>query len=495
MKWLWFIGPLTVLFVAVLGALFPSREERRIQKELRRWLDDMLGPLKVGKKTKTRRVRRVPPQFNRLLQEAGSGARVADIVLLPGTAYIAVRVADALSSANQITVLCRLAHPTPRMVCRPIPIVDGRAIENKGIVFSDDADFSDTFLVEGDNPKAIRKWLDEPIREALMELPDAWLRCDGKSLALTLYGYANADTLDELVAVADGIFAEKGASPESLFGDLPPLQKSAGYRREPEEIARPRPERKTKPRKKRAEPEVAPASARTRILAGAIDFGLYALGVIATAAMVGAFDRFHPAIFFSSPDLAITEAWQGGWTTKGFGAFVIAETLLCLVFVYQGYLASTRGSSIGKRLLGARVVRSDGQPMDFWRGVFLRSYVFGLVPLLAAAFLAKRSGQLSPRRFFEAIPQMQTLAAGAIVLAILAIALLSSKDGRGLHDRLSGTRVVAAERFTLSAVQLGIDGPDRIVMRRLGYGIGAMLLFILVNVVAFNLDGVGFWIY
>ncbi len=492
MKWLWFIGPLTVLFVAVLGGLFPSREERRLRKELQRWLDELLGPLKVGKKIKTRRVRRVPPQFNRLLQDAGGGARVADVVLLSGVAYVAVRVADALSSSNQISVLCRLAKAAPVLTVRPIPIIDGRPVENKGILFTDDTDFSDTFLVEGDNPKAVRKWLDEPIREALLELPDVWLRTDGKSLAITLYGYANADTFDELVAVADGIFAEKGASPESLFGDLP--KKDAGYRREPEGT-RSRSERKAKPRKKPAlaAPEAAPTG--TRILAGVIDFGLYALGAIAIAAMLGAFDRFHPAVFFSSPDLVVTEAWQGGWTTKGFGAFVTAETLLCLVFVYQGYLAATRGSSIGKRIAGVRVVRTDGQPMNFWRGLLLRSYVFGAIPLLVASFLASRGGPLTPRRFFEAIPRVETFAAGVIVLVALVIAFAFDKDGRGLHDKLGGTRVVAAEGFKLPAVQLGVEGPDRIVLRRLGWGVGAMLLFIVVNVIAFNLDGVGFWIY
>lgn len=51
------------------------------------------------------------------------------------------------------------------------------------------------------------------------------------------------------------------------------------------------------------------------------------------------------------------------------------------VVVYQLYLLVTVGQSLGKRLLGIKVVRTDGSPVELSRLIFLRNVVPGLLNL------------------------------------------------------------------------------------------------------------------
>jgi uncharacterized RDD family membrane protein YckC len=471
MEWLWFGAPLLTMFVAIIVSLWPSTEERRLREAVARWLDELLGPL--PKSNKGRRVRGLPPGFDTLVAAAGGGTRVTDVVLVPKVAYAAVRVADMWTSSNQVSVVCRLAKAAPTMVVRPLPIVDGRPMENNGILFSKDEDFGDAFLVEGSDPKAVRKWLDDDTRAALLEMPEVWLRTDGKMMALTHYGHADEGTIDELVDVADALFANRGAGGgASLFGDSKP-----------------------KPKKKPAPPPEELAPIAVRLGAGAIDFGLYLLAAVGIATMVGAVDAFHPSELFNSPDLTVTEPWQGGWTTKGFGAFVTAETALALLICCQAYLAARYGTSIGKRLLGARIVRIDGKPMNFVHGVLLRSWIFGALLFVLPLYRAyQASGGMSARAFFAAVPAASTLGVGAVVVLLLCGATIFGKQQRGVHDMLALTKVVRAPGFAFDHVQLGVTGLDPVTFKRLTRGLIVMLLFIVINAIAFFSD-VGFWIY
>jgi len=489
MSWLWFVGPVVVLFIGLVVSLWPTAEERRLRRVVQHWSDELLGPLVVGNKTKSRRVRRVPPSFNSLLAEAGGGTRMTDIVLLPKLAYVAVRVADAWACSNHVTVLCRLANAAPSFCVRPLPVVDGRPIENAGIQFSQDEEFTDTFLVEGADPKAVRKWLDENVREDLMDLPNVWLRVTGKQLALSTYGAADGEALDELVGVADSIFADKGAAGgDSLFGESDsPARKPATKAQQPATY-RTKPKPSAESAEEGAGEDLEPARLDLRLMAGAIDWLLYGFGALAIAAMLGVFDAFHPPALFNSPDFDVTEAWQGGWRTKGFGAFVAAETLLVLLFAYQGYLAAHHGQSIGKRLVGLRMVRTDGGPMNFFRGVLLRSWLLGAIPLVVAGLMTIRAGAFTARSFFETIPRMTTAAVGAGVLALVCASLILSASRRGLHDRLSGIQVVTAPRLRLGTIQLGVAQADPVVTRRLKQGLAVILVFVVINAVAFSTD-------
>jgi len=83
--------------------------------------------------------------------------------------------------------------------------------------------------------------------------------------------------------------------------------------------------------------------------------------------------------------------------------------------VWQYYMISTIGQSLGKKLLKTRVVLQDGSPPGFVRGVVLRSWLF-----YAAA----------------AIPGLGNVAGMVDAL------LIFRADRRCLHDHLAGTRVI-----------------------------------------------------
>lgn len=106
--------------------------------------------------------------------------------------------------------------------------------------------------------------------------------------------------------------------------------------------------------------------------------------------------------------------WQGGEdATLLFGG--LAGVALLGLVVYQTYLVATTGQSIGKRLIGIRIVRSDGSPVEFVHGVLIRSWALGLA---------------------QVIPII-----GGFIPIIDAL-MIFSEDRRCLHDRLADTIVV-----------------------------------------------------
>jgi uncharacterized RDD family membrane protein YckC len=88
--------------------------------------------------------------------------------------------------------------------------------------------------------------------------------------------------------------------------------------------------------------------------------------------------------------------------------------------VYQWYLLSTTGQSLGKKWIGVRVVKLDGSPVDFVSAVLLRSWAF-----YALSFV----GGL--------------LVVGAILPLVDALMIFGDQR-RCLHDHLAGTKVVVA---------------------------------------------------
>jgi hypothetical protein len=481
MNWLWFAGPLTALVVYFCISLWPSAEEKRMLREVGRWLDEFLGPLPVGKKTRSRRVRRLPAGFDGLIEDAGGGARVTDAVLVPKLAYLSVRAADGFTTSNQVTVVCKLAKAAPELSCSPLPALDGKPMDNRGISFSKDPEFTDAFFVDGANAKDIRKWLKPALREALVELPEVFLRVKGTLMALTLYGAVDADKLDELVGVADAIFAERGAGGESLFGDAPLKVKSVA---KGDREARPivPGERPKKAKDKSADKGDVPAPVPTRIKAGAFDFALYAIGTFALAAVAGQFASWHPQVLFNSPDIVVTEPWQGGWTTKGIGAITAVETYLAVIFCWQAYLSATAGQSIGKRLFGAKVVRiSDGTVPGFVRGVIIRRWLLGLPIVIAAGMMAVRP--LRAASFLERIPSFVSVGLLLAGIAVGVATLVGHARKRGIHDRIAGTWVKQVAPWRIPAIQLGAGerGLDPAMFARLSRVGGLIAGFIVLN--------------
>ncbi len=249
MWWMWIVGPALVLVIYVLT----SARDKRSEAEVERWRaafwprtqrDDEIASeggyrkapaLEKAGKAGAKKVASLPGPLHRMVLAAGGGDPVANIELVPKLAYLAARAANATNGSDHQTVVARLDEPAPAFTLRPLPIIEGERVPNTGVAFKKDPDFMALFLVEpfGDKPasspaasssdevaKKIRGFLSRPIRDALRELPEAWLRVEEKAMALTLYGPADAEKIDQLVTAADVIFAEYGAGGgPSLFGE------------------------------------------------------------------------------------------------------------------------------------------------------------------------------------------------------------------------------------------------------------------------------------
>jgi hypothetical protein len=228
MWWLWIVGPVAA---ALLFVLTDWKDTRR-SAEIDRWRREKTLP-KGSKKPGPRVVAALPDGFAKLLDAAGGGVRTEVVQLAPKLAYLVFHHADASSASDHQTIVAKLEEAAPTLLVRPPALVDGAREPNTGVQFKKDAEFMEAFIVdravdgpEGITPgteagdKAIRKWLSPPLRAALVELPDAWLRVQGKLMAITLYGTVEAERIDDLITAADVLFAEYGAGGgPSLFGD------------------------------------------------------------------------------------------------------------------------------------------------------------------------------------------------------------------------------------------------------------------------------------
>lgn len=249
MWWLWIAGPI----VAALVYLLTDWRDKRREAEVERWRAgfgphrspevhrEQAGYRDVGKEVVVeppkgpgaKRAGAIPGPLVRMLDAAGGGIRVDAFELVPKLAYFAVMHANPTNASDHQTVVAKLDERAPMLTVRPLALLDGQREPNTGVQFKKDAEFMEMFVVERsldgseavgaeteEGDKAIRKWLSPIVREALMDLPDAWLRVDNKTLALTLYGPADAERLNDLITAADTIFAEYGADGgPSLFGD------------------------------------------------------------------------------------------------------------------------------------------------------------------------------------------------------------------------------------------------------------------------------------
>jgi hypothetical protein len=209
---LFLVAPVVALITFVLA----GRPDRRRDVEIDRWRKAAANP---------RRVTSLPGPLARVLQTTGGGVVMGYYELAPKIAYLAVMGADAMNGSDHVTVVAKLDEPGPVFTARPLPIVEGERVPNTGVQFKKDDDFMGRFLVDRSldqapdvpvneaDDKAIRKWLSPPIREALLDFPDGWLRVDGKAktMAFTLYGPADTTKIEALIEAADIVFAEYGA--------------------------------------------------------------------------------------------------------------------------------------------------------------------------------------------------------------------------------------------------------------------------------------------
>ncbi|MBU0551875.1 RDD family protein [Myxococcota bacterium] len=96
-----------------------------------------------------------------------------------------------------------------------------------------------------------------------------------------------------------------------------------------------------------------------------------------------------------------------------FGFYI----LLLPFSILQMFLIATRGQSLGKMVVGTRIVMVDGRDVGFLHGVVLRSWIvgaLGFIPILGP------------------------------IISFIDPLFIFGEDHRCMHDHIAGTRVVEA---------------------------------------------------
>ena len=141
------------------------------------------------------------------------------------------------------------------------------------------------------------------------------------------------------------------------------------------------------------------------------------------AAIVDTVVRWMPMV----PALAVAVAFElnGTMPDDPPPVFVAAGGMgvLGMVGVAAGQWTgiAIRGQSLGKWLTGIRIVRADGSPVDFVRGVILRSWVPGIVIGIGSQCCL------------------------GWALSLVDVLMVFGVDRRCLHDHIADTRVVTAD--------------------------------------------------
>lgn len=210
MPWLWYVGPIALVLLYFLTGRTPKRQLAEIERWRAAW----------GGGRGAKRVAVLQRDFAGAIDAIGGGDPLGTFELVPKLAYLGVYGPTLSLGSDHQTVVARLADPAPTFSARPLPIVDGVRVPNTGVIFKKDPDFSAVFLVEGADPKGVKKWLGALAREQLLEHPQLWLRVSGRVMALSFFGPFDAQRIETLVAVADILFAEYGdEGGPSLLGD------------------------------------------------------------------------------------------------------------------------------------------------------------------------------------------------------------------------------------------------------------------------------------
>jgi uncharacterized RDD family membrane protein YckC len=121
--------------------------------------------------------------------------------------------------------------------------------------------------------------------------------------------------------------------------------------------------------------------------------------------------------------VVIMEAMKGhepDFSQLDVGKLVLGGCILAvgyfILLIVQVWMISTRGQSIGKRLLGMKIVRfADGGPAGFVHGWLLRNFVNGIIGLLPWV---------------------------GLIYKLVDICFIFSDARRCVHDHIAGTKVV-----------------------------------------------------
>lgn len=162
-----------------------------------------------------------------------------------------------------------------------------------------------------------------------------------------------------------------------------------------------------------------------------------------TLRLAGAIVDSVASAVFVVPILVFT----GYWTAPIFGELSYGTISLggfALFTAMHGYLLATRGQTIGKWLVGTRIVRAGNDEVPtLARTLGLRygTLAFGL------------AGTLSVPVLTGVIPYVY------VVVGLIDIAFIFRRDRRCLHDLIAGTKVVAVARSPVTNNASSRPGP------------------------------------
>ena len=167
---------------------------------------------------------------------------------------------------------------------------------------------------------------------------------------------------------------------------------------------------------------LVPAERGTRLLARVIDWAIeFACAIPGGMILGGEFLKLMITIGQGGqPDFE-----QLDYQRLALGALVLTLSWLALLAV-QVWMLTTRGQSIGKRIMGIRVVRIDGGKPGFVYAWLLRECVITFIGI--AAGLIPIMGPFLLRPAFHLVDWC----------------MIFRDDQRCLHDLMAGTRVVQA---------------------------------------------------
>lgn len=160
--------------------------------------------------------------------------------------------------------------------------------------------------------------------------------------------------------------------------------------------------------------------------------------------------------FAGTKDPLLAKLGSGGLGAAGIVLAVVAGTALFVVTLYQWYLLSTLGQTIGKRAFGIRIVdATTGKPAGFFQAVLLRS----LLPMLIVSVVTALLGWLFPP-------------IGGL-LALFNLVPIFGPDRRCAHDYLAGTQVRWVHAKSEKRMQIAIVGTGLLAV---GSAVAAVML-------------------
>lgn len=150
----------------------------------------------------------LPTELAAVLDLVGGGTPATFFEVHPKIAYIAIMGADAGTVSEYTSIVLKLDAPAPTLELRPL--IAGDPLPARAVGFKDE-EFGATFVVEGEDPKAVRAFFIPELREDLLDHPTVHVHVLKRALSVTQFGPFDRARAAKLMDLADAFFAEYGA--------------------------------------------------------------------------------------------------------------------------------------------------------------------------------------------------------------------------------------------------------------------------------------------